>query len=612
MSRELGKRVRRASTAGGLLAGTAAAAMVLCLATPQQAAAQERAASGATAKAGAADPELSGAPDPLTPPKADEPAPAAPGAGQRTAPVSVAAETDPIVIEARRLTGELGNRTAGAAQDRAAVAAFYAEGTPAPIWTSRDGLSARGRAVVEEIGRAADWGLDPAAFDLGAAPASGASTSELAAAEVRISQAVLTYARHARGGRIDPTSLSANIDMRPRIFEPRTVLDGLSGVEDAGGYLRGLHPRHEGFQRLRQALLDLRSGDRKAPVENASAPVAEADEPAGKKGSKSAGKAKPAPKLSRSETEQRIIVNMERWRWMPDELGAFHVFDNVPEQVTRVVRDGKVVLTEKIVVGKPVTPTPLFSANMRFVIFHPTWGVPDGIKTNELGPILRRASSKGGWFFGDNDGASRALARHDLRVVHRGREVNPDSVDWSNVDIRQFSFVQPASSKNVLGVVKFRFPNKYDVYMHDTPERHLFNQSSRAYSHGCMRVQNPMRLAEVLLAHDKGWSADKVQSFVGRGTTSDITLDKPIPVHITYFTASVDDQGALKLHGDLYGMDSRVASALAGRSVHLASAKGAEPAPPKREARRTPEPKKSSTTARSSEPFNPFSGLYAN
>jgi murein L,D-transpeptidase YcbB/YkuD len=285
---------------------------------------------------------------------------------------------------------------------------------------------------------------------------------------------------------------------------------------------------------------------------------------------------------------------------MPDKLGPIYVWDSVPDQMTSVVQDGKVVLSEKIVVGKVTSPTPVFSADMQFIIFHPSWGVPPGMKANELWPQLRQT---GGWLFGTS--ASSVLRSHGLQVSHAGRPVDPDSVNWSSVDIRSFDFTQPPGPTNVLGIVKFRFPNKYDVYMHDTPERHLFGGATRAFSHGCMRVQNPVRLAEVLLAADKGWSPEKVAEYVRRG--GEIRLDRPIPVHVTYFTAAVDDAGKVTHRPDIYGLDRRVASALEGRTVNLAVA-SAEPEPaPKRKVA-----SKSRKKSPPSDSFNPFAALFGN
>ena len=536
--------------------------------------------------------------DPLTPPKVDEPPPQAPGtAGAAVSTATVPAQADAVVAEVRRRLQAAADRGGPAEKaDLAALRAFYLEGNGRAQWTGTEGLSVRGQAVVAELRRASDFGLEPSAYEI-VSLAAGAAPETAADAEIALGLAILKYARHARGGRTDPRSISNMIDWEVRPYEPRSVLMALAASEGPDAYLRQLHPQHEQFERLRQALLDVRAGGPKLAA-------------LGLK-----------PGASIADTERRILVNMERWRWLPSYLGQFYVWDNVPEQMTRVVKEGRLVLTERIVVGKPSQQTPEFTAPMKFVIFHPSWGVPEGIKTNELAPMLKRAAARNtGFFFGETNAVSKALARHELVVMHNGRPVNPDSVNWSAVDVRQFQFTQPPSAKNVLGIVKFRFPNKFDVYMHDTQDRHLFSHGVRAYSHGCMRVQNPMRLAETILAHDKGWSADRVQGFVARGQTADITLDKQVPVYITYFTAAVDDAGHLKQFGDLYGRDARVASAIAGKAVAVASV-----APPPVE---KPEPgaaspqeakreKKGNQPAKTAKPggggdFNPFERISAN
>jgi murein L,D-transpeptidase YcbB/YkuD len=264
---------------------------------------------------------------------------------------------------------------------------------------------------------------------------------------------------------------------------------------------------------------------------------------------------------------------------------------------------------------------------MKFVIFHPTWGVPSGIKNNELAPHLRRASPVSNDFFSFFDGgggrsASRVLERFGgLVPTYNGRPVNPDSVDWSRVDINRFSFTQPPGARNVLGVVKFRFPNKHDVYMHDTPERHLFNGASRAFSHGCMRVQNPMRMAEVILDYDRGWSPDRVRSMVdSRSSTTDVTLEKRVQVHIAYFTAIAEDDGKVRYVRDLYGLDSRVASALEGRRVEVAAradqTSKVEPSSSEETPRRSSSRRREAQRRRQPAPparasnSNPFAGLF--
>jgi murein L,D-transpeptidase YcbB/YkuD len=474
-------------------------------------------------------------------------------------------------------------------------------------------LSPKALKAIHEIQNAGDWGLDASAFSLPANPGAQAAPEALADAELKLSAAALKYARHARGGRLDPPSISPIIDRRPHIYDPKSVLEAIAAAEAPDAYLRGLHPKNEQFRRLRQALLaagktaagpqplripsgpDLRPGDdhpqialiRKRLSADAETPTETSyDAPLlnavnryqRENGLPVTGIIDRRLRASLNdgagggadENRLRILVNMERWRWMPESLGEFYVWDSVTEQVTRVFDHGKVALQEKIVVGKPVTPTPTFSANMQFIIFNPEWGVPDGIKVNEIAPRLRRSGGGGGFFF-FGGGSSEVLQRlGGLRVSMNGRPVDPDSVDWSSVDIRRYQFIQGAGGKNVLGVVKFRFPNKHDVYMHDTPDRHLFGSAPRAFSHGCMRTQNPLHLAEVLLAHDKGYTPAQIHDMVASGATNEIKLTSQIPVHVAYFTAEVDEKGQIHYLPDLYGLDSRIAGALKGQPVHLA------------------------------------------
>jgi L,D-transpeptidase YcbB len=603
-----------------------------------------------------AGPSVDDTPDPLTPPEKNGPAPVAPGAPTATSETSPVDAVDPIVAAVRqRLATPLAHGGAGERDDRAGLAAFYAGGNGQPVWTSKDGFTPKAQLALEEIRRADDWGLRASAFDLPAAPGPSAATEALADAEIALGLAVLKYGRHARGGRVEPSSISRMFDQKPTIYDPKTLMQAVAASSAVDAYLRDLHPKHAQFHRLREALLAARGIK---PDQEVVAPAARI--PAGPKikpgqehahvalvrqrlgGASETGEAtlyddalveavkayqrqhnveptgfidtatrnalNGVAKATAGENVQRLIVNMERWRWLPPDLGAFYVWDSVPEQMTAVYDSGKRVLFERIVVGKSDTPTPIFSADMQFVIFHPSWGVPPGMKANELWPQLRKSGS--GWFF-SGPTASAVLGGHGLQVSRGGHPVDPDQIDWQNTDIQSFDFTQPPGPKNVLGAVKFRFPNRHDVYMHDTPERHLFGGAVRAFSHGCMRVQNPIKLAEVLLAHDKGWSSDKVQQYAQRG--GEIKLDTPIPVHISYFTAVADDNGKVSYFGDIYGLDSRLAGALTGQAVRLAGASvttssiagaadsGSDPPNRKRSQRARQKPVAATTTS-----FNPF------
>jgi murein L,D-transpeptidase YcbB/YkuD len=581
----------------------------------------EKAQPPANASIEAAQADRAG-PDPLAPEEKNEPV-LAPGAIEKPAEVAEtppAEEQNPIPAQILARLGNAGGK-ADAHDDVSGLSEYYNQTKGQPIWTSKDGFTPNAQKAIKEIRGADDWGLEASAFQLPANPDTGAAPEALADAEIKLSLAVLKYARYARGGRLDPPSISEVMDRRPHLYAPKSVLQGVAAAESADAYLRGLHPRHEQFKQLRQALLALgkagTGGSTPASIRIPAGPnfkpgdndpqialirkrlQADLEAPrdtiydtalveAVNRYQKEHGLAvtgiidkklraslNESVSASPDEKRMRILVNMERWRWMPDNLGDFYVWNSLPEQLTRVFDHGKMVLMERIVVGKPTSQTPSFTANMQFIVFHPEWGVPDGIKVNEIAPKLRRAGGGGGGFlfFGGGDGGSSQVLQRlgGLRVTLNGREVDPDSVDWSSVDIRRYQFIQGAGARNVLGVVKFRFPNKHDVYMHDTSDRNLFNASPRAFSHGCMRTQNPVHLAEVLLAHDKGFTPAQVRQMVESGGTDEIKLTSEIPVHVVYFTAEVDEHGQLRTFSDLYGLDAKVASALKGQPVHFAN-----------------------------------------
>jgi L,D-transpeptidase YcbB len=338
--------------------------------------------------------------------------------------------------------------------------------------------------------------------------------------------------------------LSKNIDRKLTFAEPQQVLTEIAQTARPDAYLRSLHPHHPQFELLRQKYLELKRGQ---PAVTASIP----EPPAGERKTKK--KAEPAPETA---SARKLLVNLEQWRWMPETLGDFYIWVNVPEFMLRIVKHGKVIHSERVIVGKTDTQTPIFSDDMEQVIFHPFWGVPDSIKKNDILPSLAR-------------GNMRLLSRHNLRIQYRGRDVDPESIDWSTVNIRQFHVYQPPGEGNVLGVVKFRFPNKHDVYMHDTPTKNLFNASVRTFSHGCMRVRDPHKLAEYLLAEDQGWTAARIAAAIDGGPQNNaINLKQKIPVHITYFTAAVEEDGKLRLFADVYGHETRIALGMEGKA-HL-------------------------------------------
>ena len=481
---------------------------------------------------------LGAQPNPTSPSSAAAaPSPSAPDAsapGAATPPSQSTAASpmpaaDPVIASIRGKFGDASLRKGADVTDLAALEAFYAERSDPPVWITGMGFSAKAQAAVNEIGKADDWGLTASAFELPPAGDLPDNAADQAIAEIKLQLAILKYARFARGGRVDPSSLSVLIDQTPLLLDPKIVLTEIAASSTPDTYLQSLHPKHEQFQRLRQALL----------------------------------KARETAKKPRNEQEiQRLLINMERWRWMPADLGTVYVQDNVPEFMLYVVKNGKTIHSDKIAVGELRYATPIFSADMQTIVFNPEWTAPPTVVREDLLPNLRR----GGLF-----GGSSILRQHGLQVKYNGRTVDPGSINWNSVNMANIAFTQPPGPRNVLGKVKFLYPNKHIVYMHDSIRRDLFKPTVRAIGHNCIRMEKPSRLAQVLLTEDKGWDAQKVEDLIDKGYDSAVNLDHPVPVHTTYFTAAVDDQGKVTSFSDIYALDRKVAPIVGGKAVASAA-----------------------------------------
>ena len=248
----------------------------------------------------------------------------------------------------------------------------------------------------------------------------------------------------------------------------------------------------------------------------------------------------------------QLRVNLERARWVLHDLPPEFVLVNVAGFEVYYLRDDGVAWRARAQVGKPYRASPIFRAQMSYLVLNPTWTVPPGIFRADILPAQRRDPN--------------TLARKGLEVVDaQGSVVPASSIDWATVTPGNFRYQlrQPAGPTNALGRVKFMFPNKHSVYLHDTPSKDLFDRSDRAFSSGCIRVENPLELAAILLAPQPGWDRAAIDAAIAAGKTRTVTLQKKVPVLILYWTAWVDRDGALQLRRDLYGRDAKVAAGLA-------------------------------------------------
>jgi murein L,D-transpeptidase YcbB/YkuD len=479
---------------------------------PAVAAAEDASAPQSQAPDAGAAPSQPATPSPPAATQAPEAAQAAPVAAAASAAVS-----GPFAAALQKKIHEFPPESADEVlREQAALAAFYDARGYEPLWVASKGLTTRGSELAGEIKNADAWGLEAADFavpELGVASDSASDVAPEAAAdaEITLSLALLKYARFARGGRImkPVEDLNSHLDRTPQLIEPKEVLDGAVAAADAGAYLRGLHPQQPQFELLRQRYLASRGG---------------AD-----------GKGKLGPMKGDSK---KLLANMEMWRWMWPQMGDLYVLANVPEFMLYLVKDGRVVFTERIVAGEVGKQTSIFTRTLKHIVFRPS--------------LLR-----GGGL----------MKQYGLEVETKdGKARDWRTMDWTKEDIRNYEVLQAPGRKSVLGVVKFSFPSQHTIYMHDTPDRYMFAASQRTLSHGCLRLRNPVKLAELILAEDKGWSATKIDDLIKNGPlNNEIAIERKIPIHITYFTAWVNEQGKLETYRDVYGHEKRVTQALEGK-----------------------------------------------
>ena len=533
-----------------------------------------------------ADPEPDRAMAPVEQPSKDPLDHSMPLAMPTTVPDALKLEALPPLEAAMKasldklIAGDVRTTTAEQRKEHKAIAFFYAAHGFEPIW-SKDGKAIDAvDSVLDRLNRAGDDGLTIAGVPK--APNAQGRQEDVAADELAFTEAVVSYARQATGSRVDPRNISPLIGHRPELADPADVLDMLSAAgTSAGDKLQGLNPTEPRYIALRDKLASLRaarvparstpipagpplhvgSHDPRVPLLRSrfhldaspwshlddlryDAQLAQAvaefqranDLPPSGTLSNSTVLALSGGKVS--PTEGALVTNMEMWRWMPRDLGTDRIEVNVPDYVVSVFHDGGVVAHNRVVVGKVDTPTPLFSNTMKYLIVNPYWNVPQSIIKKEMLP----------------------KAGGDLSYLNdRGY-----SADWHG---GQWVVKQLPGPKNALGRIKFLFPNDYSVYLHDTPSKALFSASKRAFSHGCVRVDQPFAFGEAVLndalpGGRKRWSEGKLEELVGEKEHY-INLPVALPIHIEYFTASIEPGTShVKLREDLYGYAHAVAAAL--------------------------------------------------
>lgn len=496
---------------------------------------------------------------------------------------------------------------AAAAAEDADLAAFYRARDYRPVWTSAED-SGRRAALFAAFDHAADQGLAPSRYgadDLRARFRSVASERQRGQLEVAASRAFLTYARDLTSGMLDPRSIDAGLVRTVTLRDRKAMLGAIADAPDPVSYLRGLVPDAPEYTGLARARLDLIAaiaaggwgpevGARSlAPGDTGPEVVAlrnrlvalgymrptalaEYDGTLQKavqafqmdNGIEEDGQAGPetinAINTSPETRLASVLVAMERLRWMNGlDLGRRHIWVNLPDFTAKIVDDGKVTFETVTVVGMNQADrrSPEFSDQMEFMVINPTWNVPRSITVKEYLPMLQRNPNAAG----------------HLRIVdRRGRLVPRDAVDFTQFNERNFPFSmsQPPSDGNALGLVKFMFPNQWNIYLHDTPSKSLFKKDVRAFSHGCIRLGRPFDFAYALLAPQVDDPKAEFQRHLDTGRESTLMLKEPVPVHLVYFTAWPNARGRIEYRRDVYGRDARIFDALRAAGVELPAQRG--------------------------------------
>jgi murein L,D-transpeptidase YcbB/YkuD len=475
--------------------------------------------------------------------------------------------------------------------DAASLKSFYEDHGFTPLWTGTDAKLAQAKKVEEVLQRSWSHGLNPRHYH-------ASEISELLKQnnpdqadrlELLISDAVMRYGHDINGMRLNPNAIRQDAKYWRPSLTWQGALEVIAKSDDPSGTMEAMAPQDALYKKLRAELIALAraeaggstkpldfGGQKLIPgrsyegisalrerlkVEQGDAPVdlydpalADAVRAFQKaRGMKVDGiiGAKTLELMNRSSQSRmrQIVVNMERLRWMDQAKPDRYVLVNIPSQMLWAVDQGKVAMQMPVVVGKPDRPTKAFRTDITGIRFNPRWTVPQSIKMKDFLPILK-----------DYPGI---LAEKNINLykIIDGKRVmlDPAKIDWHNVsaaEMNRMHMVQVPGDHNSLGLIRVLMPNEYDIYLHDTNHRELFTQSERFLSSGCIRLSDPVRMAEFVLEHHKGWENSRMQKLVARGNQTDINVEQKLPIYIVYLTAWLDDRGDIVYGQDIYGQDS--------------------------------------------------------
>lgn len=493
------------------------------------------------------------------------------------------------------------------------VRAVYGKRGYEPVWVDSGEVSPRGVTLAAALGGAWEEGLSPGEYRfheieklLAAIARSKDGARELLVAqlvdlELLLANGLLGYATDLSEGRIDPDTVNAHWEIRREKTDPETLLRGATGAADIQAYLQSLRPRHPLYAELQRELARYRAisrsggwpavpagrklekGARGRDVAALKARLAAEGYIAGG-GAEETGRFDAALGAAVRDYQRRngldvdgvvgretlaalnvpatsrvrqILVNLERLRWLPRSLGERYLMVDIAGFRLVVFENDRPVLTMGVIVGRESRPTPIFSDRMNHVVFNPFWRVPRSIAIKDELPDIKKDPE----FF-----ETHAMEVFRYELGGGTVKIDPATVDWSAVTENNFGYLlrQKPGAMNALGHVKFMFPNRHSVYLHDTPTQNLFRRSKRTFSSGCVRVARPIDLGEYLMMENPGWDRERFVAAIAAGKTRTIHLKRRLPIHLVYLTAWAEAGKPVEFRRDIYQSDPPLVSALAG------------------------------------------------
>ena len=488
------------------------------------------------------------------------------------------------------------------------LSAFYLHRGIKPVWVTEDGLNSTSEILINTIIEATHEGLDPETYhqkdilnlvsDIKLRIMSHTpEPAILAELDLLLTDAFFSFGFHLSEGMVDPYSNKLNWYIKKPKKKLGEIFQTLLFDDQMEGFIHALQPHHSGYLRLKQALLKYQKIKKSGGWHEVSAGkklwkgdygiristlrsrliisndltvsthshhdyfdevledgVRRFQARHGRKVDGIVGsKTLLALNVPVEDRIRQIKLNMERWRWLPQELGKCYLMVNTADFKLNVIENEQSIKSIKAIVGKMKRRTPVFSRKITYLELNPYWNIPQKIALNDILPCIKKDPGY--------------LTDHNIRVFENweenSRELNPESINWAATSKKDFVYKlrQDPAISNALGQIKFIFPNEFSIYLHDTPARKLFNMTRRAFSSGCIRIEKPMELAAYLLQNNSKWSLEKLVAAVNRKKNKIIFLSKPMKIYILYWTAWVDKDGIINFRDDIYGRDRQLSIA---------------------------------------------------